>query len=265
MNAFTERVRRAAWTYKQPLTQVPALAGAPLSDLFLWRKGPDWQTRFELTDMAGMYEASDNVVHGKTRIMLFDASGNHIGQAEFEPPRYRRQQIDISELVKDTKDCVGTFAVFHSHTPTAVQLLGSHLAERGYVSYQYHNAPLRAYVHGNLDAAALGEQQRLTLLAGCGPLSREYRLQHALLPGKRYDIGVVNPSPRSQTLLCDVFAVADGTRVDVLTAKLSAGACHLFSLQPSTETLRVVIRSRLVMARPLIFRFHDSTLDVLHG
>ncbi len=265
MNPIIKRMRRAVWTYKQPLTRAPAIAGAPLSDLFMWRKGPDWQTGFELTDLVGMFEANDNIAPRKTRVLLFDSAGNEIEQTEFEPPLYRRQQIDISELAQNTKDNVGTFAVFHSHTPPEVQILGSHLAERGYVSYRFRNAPLRSFVHGNLDAVTLGANQRTTLLGGFGLLRREYRLQHALLPGTRYEIGVVNPSLRSQSFFCDVLSADDGTRINVLHATLPAGACHLFSLMPDDCTLRVVIRSRLVMARPLIFRFQNSNLDVLHG
>lgn len=265
MNKLLQRLRRAAWTYRQPLTRMPSQAGAPVSDLFLWRKGSDWQTSFELTDMAGLYEAGDNSECGKTCIRLFDASGKQIGQQEFAPPLYRRQQIDISALAQATEDCAGTFSVFHSHTPAAVQQLGSHLAERGYVSYRFREAPVRAYVHGNLDAAAMEEQQQMALLAGSGPLWREYRLQHELLPGSRYDIAVVNPSPRSQTVTCDVLDTVGGRKLQVLSATLAPGACHLFALTPGPASQRIVIRSRLVMARPLIFRIEDQRMDVLHG
>jgi hypothetical protein len=265
MNKVIQRMRRAVWAYRQPLTRVPSVAGAPVSDLFLWRKGPEWQTSFELTDMAGLYEAGDNTAPSKTCIRLFDASGKQIGQQELIPPLYRRQQIDISALAEANQDCAGTFSVFHSHTPAAVQQLGSHLAERGYVSYRFRHAPLRAYVHGNLDAAALGEQQQLALLAGSGPLWREYRLQHELLPGSRYDIAIVNPSPRRQTVMCEVLEAAGGRKLEVLSATLPAGGCHLFELTPGSVNQRIVIRSRLVMARPLIFRIEDQRMDVLHG
>ena len=264
MNKLLQRLQRASWTYRQPLTRVPSQAGAPVSDLFLWRKGPDWQTSFELTDMAGLYEAVDNSVRGKTCIRLFDASGNPIGQQEFAPPLYRRQQIDISALAQATEDCVGTFSVFHSHTPDAVQQLGSHLAERGYVSYRFRDAPLRAYVHGNLDAASL-EHQKMVLLAGSGPLSREYRLQHELLPGSLYDIAIVNPSSSRQTIMCEVLNIASACNPQVLIVTLAPGACHLFALRPGSTSQRIVIRSRLVMARPLIFRIEDQRMDVLHG
>jgi hypothetical protein len=265
LNKLIQRVRRAAWTYKQPLTRVPSRAGAPVSDLFLWRKGPQWQTWFELTDMAGLYEAPRETVRRKTCIRLFDSSSSQIQQYEFEPPLYGRQQIDISALAQDSDDLVGTFAVFHPQTPLSVQELGSHLAERGYVSYRYCNAPLRSYVHGNLDAVALGEDQQMALLAGQGPLCREYRLQHVLLPGSRYDIAIVNGSTARQTIQCAVLEASSATVLDVMSATLPAGGCHLFPVAPGAASQRAVIRSRLVMARPLIFRIEDQGMDVLHG
>ena len=264
MSKLIQRFRRAVWTYRQPLTRMPSLAGAPVSDLFLWRKGLDWQTTFELTDLAGLYDADEISIRGKTCIRIFDSSGKQIGQQDFLPPLYRRQQIDISLLAQATKDCVGTFSVFHSHTPVALQKLGSHLAERGYVGYRFRDAPLRAYVHGNLDAAVL-ERQEMILLAGSGPLCREFRLQHELLPGSCYEIAIVNPSPRGQKITCEVLDSIEDKKLKVLSVKLAPGACHLFRFVPNQVVQRIVIRSHLVMARPIIFRIEDQMIDVLHG
>ena len=264
MKKLIQRFQRAAWTYLQPLTRTPSFAGAPVSDLFLWRKGPDWQTTFELTDIASFYESNEIKTRSKTFILLFDSSGKQIGQQEFSPPLYHRQQIDISLMAQETEDSIGTFCVFHSHTPAGVKKLGSHLTERGYVGYRFRGAPLRAYMHGNLDAAALVEQEMI-LLAGSGPLCREYRLQHELLPGSCYDIAIVNPSPSGQKITCEVLGCIEGKKLQVLSARLAPGACHLFSFAPSQVSQRIVIRSRLVMARPVVFRIQGRMMDVFHG
>jgi hypothetical protein len=260
-----QRLWRAAWTYRQPLTQLPALPGTPISDLFLWRKGPEWQTCFELTDMAGLFEEGGSTVGRKTFIRIFDSSGRQIAQQQLVPPLHRREQVDISALAEAAQDCVGTFAVFHSHTPAEVQQLGSHLTERGYVGYRFRNAPLRSYVHGNFDAVASEGPNHLGFLAGDGLLWREYRLQHELLPGSSYDIAIVNSSPRAQTVFCKILEVAQNNELSTLTAILPAGGCHYFTVKPCDVSQRVIIRSRLVMARPLLFRIRGSSLDVLHG
>lgn len=268
MNRLMARAKRAIWTYRQPLTRIPQKAAAPVSDLFLWRKGTAWKTYFELTDMAGLYDAgADTAPAGsrRTSIRLFDAAGRPIGQHEVEAPRFRRQQVDISALAAQCSDDVGSFCVFHAETPSSVAQLGSHLAERGYVSYRYGDAPLRAYVHGNLDAISLGPDGGLEFLAGASLLEREYRLQHELAGAATYELAVVNPSAKPCEIRCDVRQATDGSKVETLTARLSPGGSHLFRIVPDGIAKRVVIRSHLVMARPLIFRIEDQKLDVLHG
>jgi hypothetical protein len=260
-----QRLWRAAWTYRQPLTRVPAVAGTPISDLFLWRKGPEWQTCFELTDMAGLFEESGSSVGRKTFIRIFDSSGRQIAQQQLVPPLHRREQIDVSALAEATQDYMGTFAVFHSHTPDEVQQLGSHLTERGYVGYRFRNAPLRSYVHGNFDAVVSEEPNHLGLLAGYGLLWREYRLQHELIPGSSYDIAIVNPSPCAQTVFCKILEATKGDELSSQAVILPSGGCHYFTVRPDAVSKRVIIRSRLIMARPLLFRIRGSSLDVLHG
>lgn len=264
MKKLIQRFLRTIWTYQQPLTHIPSQGGVPVSDLFIWRKGSEWQTTFELTDMVALYSKGANSISGNICIRVYDSSGKEIGQHNFTPPSFRRQQIDISSLVQETLDHVGTFAVFHRCTPKSVQLMGCHLAERGYVSYRFRNAPLRSYVHGNLDAVTL-KNQKIELLGGSGLLWREYRVQYEMLPGSHYDIGIVNPSQRTQMVICKILACEGGKELQVLRVMLAPGACHLFTLMPSQLSRRVVIKSRLVMARPLIFRIEDNKMDVLHG
>jgi len=39
----------------------------------------------------------------------------------------------------------------------------------------------------------------------------------------------------------------------------------LFKLVPEHREKRIVIISRLIMARPLVFRIQDKKMDVFHG
>lgn len=268
MNRLIARARRALWTYRQPLTRVPTNAGAPVSDLFLWRKGKDWKTYFELTDMAGLYDAATGPAADEGRmvgIRLFDAAGQPIAECEIMAPRFQRQQVDISALAGQCPDDAGAFCVFHSRTPPDVVRLGSHLAERGYISYRYRDAPLRAYVHGNLDAISLDAGGQLELLGGTSVLPREYRLQYELSASVAYEVALVNPSREMRELHCDLLDVSSGRVVDRLVAMVAPAGSHIFPIMPMKTARRVVIRSRLIMARPLIFRIEDRKLDVLHG
>lgn len=264
MNSLATKLKRAIWTYKQPLTRKPELAEAPVSDLFVWKKSDNWKTYFELTALPGLFADNGSVNSNTACIHLFDAAGRPIGKHVIEARQFKRTQVDISALVQ-SGDTIGTFCVFHQQTPPAVAQLGSHLAERGYVSYRYNDAPLRSYVHGNLDAISLAADGRLQLLAGTSLLPREYRLQHELVETTAYEIIMVNPTDRSQKILCEVLQAADGRKVQTLTTDLPSGGCHIFSIAPGSVARRLVMKSHLVMARPLLFRLRDYKMDVLHG
>jgi hypothetical protein len=263
MFCLIERVRRASWSYKQPLTRVPAIAGAPVSDLFIWRNSNEWETFFELTDLPALFAGPDRA-GGHVTLVLFNAVGQPFLEKILEISPGRRNTLALSELIGSEFGSAGTFAVFHAHTPQGLQALGSHLAERGYVSYRYRSAPLRAYVHGNLDAIARLPDASLQLLGGQSIRRREYNLQHALGGQGYYELGIVNPTPKKQRIVCRTLS-ARGIPRDSQTADLPPRGSHLFRVAAEHEQQRIVMSSRLIMARPLVFRIKDLTMDVFHG
>ena len=263
MKQRIERLRRAAWRYKQPLTHVPAAIEATVSDLFVWRVCTEWDTFFELIDMPSLF-ASAVGTQAKVMLMFFDAVGQLILEKVVETQPNRRNTLAISEFVGSEHGESGTFCVFHSHTPLSLCAFGSYLAERGYVSYRYRNAPLRAYVHGNLDAVARMPDQSLQLLGGRSFLGREYNLQHSLASNSAYELGIVNPTTRAQRIECRTL-YADGKLCFSKSVDLAPMGSHLFKVTPKHAQQRIVMRSRLVMARPLVFRIHNQKMDVFHG
>lgn len=266
MNKLIARVMRAAWTYRQPLARMPAVTSAPISDLFVWRKGGNWRTWFELTDAASLFDAgSSSHEDPSIRVLLFDAAGRKFAEHELQAPRFKRLQVEISSLAAGCSDDVGVFCVLHPATPQIIEALGSHLVERGYVGYSYCNAPLRSYVHGNFDAVSMNGRGELERLAGTSVLTREYRLQHLLAGSGIFEIALVNPSNQVQKIVFEVLAVDDGRKLHRLNAMLPTGGCHVFRVVPGDVAKRIVIRSHLVMARPLIFHIKEKKLDVLHG
>lgn len=263
MKHHTERVRRATWSYKQPLTRVPAIAGAPVSDLFVWRNSEEWETFFELTDLPALF-AGPVSAGGHVTLVLFDAAGQPFRKQTVEITPGRRNTLDLSGLIGSEFGSVGTFSVFHAHTPQRVQGLGSHLAERGYVSYRYCGAPLRAYVHGNLDAIARLPDQSLQLLGGQSIRCRQYNLQHALGTQGYYELGIVNPTPKKQRIVCRALS-ASGILLGLQTADLPSRGSHLFRVASEHAQQRIVMSSRLIMARPLVFHIQNQAMDVFHG
>jgi hypothetical protein len=259
-----QRFRWAIWTWKQPLTRLPAMAGAPISDLFVWRSSDECQTLFELIDIPSLFE--DDHCQQHVTLMFFDANGRCVLEQKVNLQANCRRTLDVSALIGRAHGEVGTFAVFHSKTPSGITQLGSFLAERGYVSYRYRGAPLRAYVHGNLDAIARSIDGELQLLGGGSFLRREYSLQHELQPGVTYELGMVNPTPAAQRCICKLISVNSGKIMGVQVVNLPPGGIQLVPVRADkSEPVRLVIQSHLVMARPLVFRIQNLKLDVFHG
>lgn len=263
MKRHIERLRRAMWSYKQPLTLVPATQGTPVSDLFVWRNSAEWETFFELMDMPALFPNERNV-GGAATMMFFDTTGRLFLEETVKIAPSRRNTLALSKFLGNKNGEIGTFCVFHSHTPQHLTALGSHIAERGYLSYRYHGAPLRAYVHGNLDAVARLPNQHLQLLGGSSILRREYNLQHALSDRFIYELGMVNPTSKRQRIVCRVMS-PDGKLFSSQAIDLEPQGSQLIKIVPEGDQQRIIISSHLAMARPLVFRIQNQTMDVFHG
>lgn len=263
MKNFVAKLRRATWSYKQPLTHMPLVLGTPVSDLFIWRNSEEWETFFELTDLPALFAGPDNPGRNVT-LIFFDTAGRSFKETIIEIQPVRRQTLSLSEIIGSAHGSVGTFSVFHTHTPQALRALGSNLTERGYVSYRYRGSPLRAYVHGNLDAIARLSDKSLQLLGGQSIMRREYNLQHALASLSSYELCIVNPTSKRQRIVCRTLST-NGKQIDAQIADLLPRGSHLFSVSPKHSQQRVVMRSHLIMARPLVFRIENQTMDIFHG
>jgi hypothetical protein len=257
-------LQRAIWTWKQPLTLRPRLSGELISDLFVWRSNDDWQTFFELIDIPSLFE--DGCTSRYINIVFFDANGRQLLDKRIALDANKRQTLNVSSIIGQSYGELGTFAVFHEATPQDITGLDAHLAERGYVSYCYRNAPLKAYVHGNLDAISKAEHGALQLLGGIGFLRREFHLQHKIEPGVVYEFGLVNPSAQRQKCLCKLISTSSKREIGLTEFELDPGGAQLFSMQTKDfSNARLIIRSRMIMARPLVFRIHNQIMDVFHG
>ncbi len=258
-----QRLRRAIWTWRQPLTHLPAMQHAPISDLFVWRSSLEWQTFFELIDISALFEDDSRPRH--VTLVFFHESGRRISERRVDLQPNSRQTLDISSMVGRDQGETGTFAVFHSTTPAGISMLGSFLAERGYVSYCYREAPLRAYVHGNFDAVAQDADGALQLLGGASFLRREYNLQHELQSGVVYELGLVNPTVNPQRCTCKLISLLDGKIMGVQVVNVAPRGVQLVVVPVGESgSVRLVIESRLVMARPILFRIQNLKLDVFH-
>jgi hypothetical protein len=261
-----EKILRSPWTWRQALTGRPHDLNAPISDLFVWRNSAEWQTSFELIDIPRLFVDSADDVDAVVKIVFFDSSGHQFLIEEIAVLPAMRQTIDLGSYLSDANKEMGTFAVFHKSVPLAISSMGSYLAERGYVSYRYQGAPLRSYVHGNLDAIAQNTNSELQLLGGSSFFRRQYRLQLELTPGSQYQLCIVNPTASEQTCVGKLVSINEGKILCFRPFKLIPGGVEELTFQSEvTEPARVIIESHIIMARPLVFHIQNSKMDVFHG
>jgi len=265
MKNFIKRIKKAPWSYKQPLTKKPNNIGIPVSDLFVWRCSEDWNTFFELTDIASMFDDDIEIEKQFAKICLFDQNGSLFHEEQLKIYRNKKITLDISQLTSSTKSNYGTFCIFHSHSPENIIELGSFLTERGYLSFSYKKSPLRSFVHGNLDAIGQLNNGEMQLLGTKSFLSRSYSLQHQLIESSIYEIGIVNPTASTINLSCLLIS-SDNEVIDDQKATIQPRGTSIFSIfKERPKDARVVIKSHLVMARPLVFRQQNNAIDVFHG
>ncbi len=259
---FFKRIKRARWTYRQGLTKKPKEINSKISDLFVWRNSHEWETFFELVDISSLFMQKNSNVH-YADIVLFNSAGEKILTKKVKLNKNERMVISLSKLLLliDNSGEFGTFAIFHSCIPKVVSNLNSFIAERGYLSYRYKKSPLRSYVHGNLDAI----NDNLQMLGGSGVLSREYRLQYELNNKSFYELGIVNASKGVKKISCKIIGKNNEIIKKSVISVQPRGVGLFFVNFDSQRFARVIIGSKLVMARPLVFRVNKDYFDVFHG
>ena len=261
-----EKILRSPWTWRQALTGRPNDLNAPISDLFVWRNSAEWQTSFELIDIPRLFVDSTDDVDAVVNFVFFDSSGHRFLSEEIAVLPAMRQTIDLASYLSGANEEMGTFAVFHKSVPLAISSTGSYLAERGYVSYRYQGAPLRSYVHGNIDAIAQNINGQLQALGGSSFFQRQYRLQFELIPGSQYQLCIVNSTPSEQKCVGKLVSINRGKILCSHPFKLTPGGVHELTFQREvTEHSRVIIESHIIMARPLVFNIQNLKMDVFHG
>ena len=260
MKGFFKKVRKVPWVLGQRLTKKPTHPQSVISDLFIWRCSQDWNTYFELLDIASLF--GDNGKH-QVDIIFFDENGNEFHRKLVELSGLSRQVLDISDSLKgidELPNCYGTFAVFHQKTPKGILETESFIAERGYVSYQYKGAPLRSYIHGNLDAI----DDDLALLSSSSFLNRKYNLQYLLNPKRSYEMALVNISPSNKKVKFEISSFVGDIHIEK-NVILKSKQVIVLPVKNFKKYSRLIIQSKIVMARPIVFCFDEDKIDVLHG
>ena len=234
-----------------------------ISDLFPIRNDDNWSTEFEFLNLQGLIQGDISGAH-KALIVFFDKNGSQLGEVEIEINQIGRKTIILEELLKNALKDSATFAVFHKNEPRKMDLGQSFIAERGYVGYKSKNTFIKGYVHGNLDAVAFSEN-KIQMLGNIGLFKKTYLVQHILTGPAFYEFIITNPTSRKEITIFPRIKYSKNT-IKLKRIKIPARGVERISVDlRSNETAIVYFKSRLYLARPIVFRNSGRSFDVFHG
>ena len=265
MRNILTRLRRAPWIVGQRLVRRPKHSNFAVSDLFSWFNDGNIKTVFELVDIYALFEGKSS---SGAKMFVFNNSGQLILQKHILFEGARRVRIDFTELLSNVPDTSGTFSVFHDETPEAFCQGESFVAERGYVGYSLTDNDCFNYAHGNHDAISYDrDSENVELLGSVSILKRDYNLQYLLELGVEYVFLLTNNSKKIQNV--EYRVIGNGSSSNVVLhneLQISAGGVGVFKVCLKGDSPgRLVITSKLIMARPVVFRIDKNGLDCFHG
>jgi hypothetical protein len=244
------------------LTSIPSNSEATISDLFLWRKDPNWSSFFELLDIKYLINPNDEINRESIAKFIFF---NNFGEEIFEKNIYYsnegRKTINISNILPDSINGYGTFSCFHITSNTYLNETKSFFAERGYCGYSRNDNICKSYVHGNLDAVAYNNS-KIEMLGNYNKRTYFYNLQYEFLAGINYEIIITNPTRNKQSITLNFTNLNELDEIFTLNPRGSLVKKLFFK---ENIKVRLIVKSNIYMARPIIFRYHDNSLDVFHG
>ena len=264
---FKSLKRKAKYAFFIPrgVTKTPKVDGSVISDLFCIRNDSGWKTYFELLNIEGLING-DNSADSKSEaeIVFFDNNGEKVGSKVVEVGKFGRETLQLDVSFFPGVDKAATFSIFHNKVSKSSDFQGSYLAERGYAGFKKSDAPIRGYVHGNLDAVAFSDRG-IEMLGNQGIIRRSYQVQHPLRGPALYEFFLSNPCKRSSQIVVETKGLT-GKWSEIERFTLNPRGSRLWAIKKNDgEPTFVRVKSRLYLGRPVVFRTHGQGIDVFHG
>jgi hypothetical protein len=245
------------------LNKIPK-KNAVVSELFVFRISDDWFTFFELLNLNKIINPdSFPLKNYSIEIRFYNKLGMYLNSYSIESPKNYKTRVNINDITKKLKIYEdGTFAVFHDFKSIIISSNKSFLSERGYVGYENKRYGIfKSYVHGNYDAITKKGNNYL-MLVNKSLYRRDYNLQLQFDYQFSYELFFVNPTNSIQNFDLNFLNGDDcSSEFFILQPRGSISIPVLLKYNPS----RLVIKSNIYLARPIVFKFMKTSFDVFHG
>ena len=193
---------------KVSLVRIPDNPKSSVSDLFPFRINDGWETHFELLNLPTLVNPlQQHSITYRVKFVFFDEQGRYIHEWVTEETGCFRRTICLNDLLEGKSNSgYGTFACFHENYLSNLISQGAFLAERGYTGYLNKSiSKVKGYVHGNLDAIAKSNDDKLVCLGKSHNTKHEFRLQHQLTGPSTYELGIVNTSKKMELVSFEII------------------------------------------------------------
>jgi hypothetical protein len=259
-------ISKVKWRLFQALTLIPKNTDSSISDLFYWIVNDEWDTFFDLSPTIKLFSQSPPDFIENILVVVFDANGITITTRIFEFDSIKRKTIKISELFEEKLNGHGTFAVFHNGRLDYLKKIGTFIAERGYLSFSHRGSKIRSYVHGNMDAVALKGNGDIEYLGNAFIWNRQYRLQYLLGDSRTSKIVLVNTYRRKLKFNFSIINANNNIEINTKKIDIPAGGVGTYDIPSGiNEKIYLIIKSKLIMARPVVIDYPTQGVNVFHG
>jgi len=240
----------------------PYDSSSVVSDLFVWRSDESWDTRFQLFNISS-FLFSEERFYEECELVFFDNNGIKIKREMLSLAPFELKTFQISSFLGEAG--LGTFAIFH-HTAASAKLKDKkcHLTERGYVGYHRRGENLVSFCHGNLQALSKTRNSSISSVVGTVK-STTYKPQLILSDCTDIELIYTNPTFRKQPIYLNFFD-RESRLIKKHEMKINPLGVQSFILQ-NTERLIHTFENigKIVLWRPIIFKYYNSHFDVMHG
>jgi len=249
------------------ISSIPIDGKSIISDLFVYKIENGWNTFFELLNYSRILDLKTlNDFNYEITIKFFNSSGVFLKDFKTKSSIFFRSTLDIKKIANDLEIFKnGTFSVFHHYESNKTIHSKGFLTERGYIGYYNKNiSPIKSYIHGNFDALSLNSKGQVKLLGTYSFFTKRFNLQHELDKRYNYDIVLVNTTPSKQKIEFELHQ--KGTVEFIKKIIPSKGYYEFNKLNNKIDSnSRLIIKSKLYLARPILFKYMDTSFDVFHG
>ena len=239
--------------------------GHVISDLFLLRQEGEWETYFECIQINKILNPFKDFKKNSIKIYFNNFDGEFIGEKTILMSEDHKISLNINEIANGlgiNKD--STFSVFHSNKTKWLSNFGSFLGDRGYSGYvNLKIGPIKSFIHGNLDAISYFNN-KTKLLGNFSFTYKKYFIQHVFESKFEYELFWVNATNTKQKFKINEIK-SNGEKSISLEVNPRGIIKFIKKIDKSGLNSKIFIKSKLFLARPIIFKIMKSSFDVFHG